>query len=71
MPATTTNTLFLATDRHGGGDATSCSMRVASRCDSASLPAGLPSGGAGRGSSDSWSSGVATGELFSATTRPS
>ena len=39
MPATTTMTDFLAMDRHGSGDATSCSIRVASRCDMASLPA--------------------------------
>ena len=69
IPVTTTNTLFFATDRHGGGDATSCSMRVASRCDSASLPAGLSPGGAGRGGPGSRSSGPATGELLSATRR--
>ena len=46
MPATTAMTVFLAKDRHGSGDATSCSIREASRCDMASLPAALSPGGA-------------------------
>ena len=44
MPATTAMTVFLTKDRHGSGDATSCSIREASRCDMASLPAALVPG---------------------------
>jgi hypothetical protein len=86
MPPTSTRTDFLAIDHHGSGDSTSSSIRVASRCDMASLPApsvpargpegGAPDGGAtpwgsaAPGCSDSWSSGVATGELLSVAKPP-
>jgi hypothetical protein len=62
-PATTAMTVFLTIDRHGGGAATSCSIRAARRCDSASCSAALSPGAAGADCSDPWSSCVATGEL--------
>ena len=63
MPATTTTTVFQTTDRHGSGDAASCSIREAARCDSSPCSAALSPGAAGTACSDSWSSCVATGEL--------
>ena len=68
-PPTTTMTDFLAIDRHGSGEATSCSKRVANRCDSASLagPAPPAAAAAAASSSGSWPSCVVTGELLSAT----